>query len=100
MADPKEEDRRVLYGVGGALLFLLVFGNNGFRQLWNAWRETRRVEENLLRLHRDRERLARELAWIQKDPSYPEYLVRKNLGYVKKGEVEYRFIKRGKNESH
>ena len=41
----------------------------------------------------EREALQRELTAIQQDPSYTEYLIRKNLGYVKKGEVEYRIMK-------
>lgn len=46
----------------------------------------------LLRLRVDHVLLAQEWDRIQKDPSYTEYLIRKNLGYVKKGEVEYRIL--------
>ena len=91
------EPRRKLYGwiIGGGLVFL-VFGNQGFRELVGAYREKRRLEKTLAQLRTDQERLTRELQWLKQDPSYSEYLVRKNLGYVKKGEVEYRFIKQEK----
>lgn len=72
---------------------LVLFGNRGFRRLVADWREKRRVERSLANLRADHGTLTRELARIRKDPAYSEYLIRKNLGYVKKGEYEYRFIK-------
>ena len=50
-----------------------------------------------MRLHTDHEALASEWGRIQKDPSYTEYLIRKTLGYVKKGEVEYQILKKDKS---
>ena len=87
---------RIFWWIVGGLVALLVFGNQGFRQLVVTLRETWRLEKVLAGLRSEHERLARELTWIQKDPSYTEYLIRKNLGYVKKGEVEYRLLKKGK----
>jgi cell division protein FtsB len=86
--------RRIVGWIGGGLVVLLVFGNQGFRQLVRAVGEKRRLEKALAALRSDHERLSRELEWIQHDPSYTEYLIRKNLGYVKKGEIEYRLIKK------
>ena len=96
MIDPQ---KRVYWWIGGGAIALLVFGNQGFRKLVSAWSERRQLGKSLVALHSDHERLSRELTWIQKDPAYNEYLVRKNLGYVKKGEVEYRVIKGGKKDA-
>jgi len=48
------------------------------------------------RLRADHDALIKEWGRIQQDPAYTEYLIRKNLGYVKKGEVEYQILKKEK----
>ncbi len=55
-------------------------------------RENARLERLLVRLRADHAVLSEEWTRVQKDPAYTEYLIRKNLGYVKKGEVEYRIL--------
>ncbi len=55
-------------------------------------REDARLEKMLVHLRSDHTALSAEWDRIQKDPSYTEYLIRKNLDYVKKGEVEYRIL--------
>jgi cell division protein FtsB len=90
--------KKLYWWIGGCAIALVVFGNQGFRKLISIWAEQRRLEKTLVTLRSDNERLARELHWIQSDPAYNEYLIRKNLGYVKKGEVEYRIIKSDKKE--
>ena len=70
----------------------ILFANEGFHNLITRTRESRRLEHVLLRLRADHMSLSDEWARIQKDPSYTEYLIRRNLGYVKKGEVEYRIL--------
>lgn len=83
----------------GALAILLVFGNQGFRKMVVSFHESRQLEKALAALRTEHDRLSRELTWIQKDPSYTEYLIRKYLGYVKKGEIEYRLLKKEKPSS-
>ena len=83
--------------VSVGVMALCLFGNEGFRRLVSEVAEKRRVDQNLLSLRAEHENLSRELALIQQDPSYTEYLIRKNLGYVKKGEVEYRLIQAKKD---
>lgn len=75
--------------VAGALY---LFANQGFRSLVYGTLEKRRLEGVITRLRADHATLSGEWTRIQKDPSYTEYLVRKHLGYVKKGEVEYRIL--------
>ena len=70
----------------------ILFANEGFRNLVTRTRENVRLEKMLVHLRSDHTSLSEEWERIQKDPSYTEYLIRKNLGYVKKGEVEYRIL--------
>ena len=83
--------------VSVGVMALCLFGNEGFRRLVAEMAEKRRVDKNLLNLRAEHDNLSRELTLIQQDPSYTEYLIRKNLGYVKKGEVEYRLIQAKKD---
>ena len=78
--------------MGVALGAFFLFANEGFHNLLVRMRETRRLEQALVRLRADHAELSEEWNHIQKDPTYTEYLIRKNLGYVKKGEVEYRIL--------
>ena len=94
--------RPIFWWIAGGLGILLLFGTQGFRQLFTTWREKIELDKALVGLRNDHERLTRELSWLQQDPAYTEYLIRKNLGYVKKGEVEYQFLqpKKGTNRHH
>jgi cell division protein FtsB len=69
-----------------------LFANDGFRNLVIRTKEHRRLEAALAHLRADHTTLSDEWTRIEKDPSYTEYLIRRNLGYVKKGEVEYRIL--------
>ena len=82
--------------VGLTVGALYLFANAGFRDLIGRTREQGRMQRHLLSLRSDHEALVREWTRIQQDPSYTEYLIRKNLGYVKKGEVEYQILKKEK----
>lgn len=86
----------MLLGVGLTLGALYLFANAGFRDLVGRTREERRLQRVLIQLRVDHEALAREWGRIQQDPSYTDYLIRKSLGYVKKGEVEYQILKKDK----
>jgi cell division protein FtsB len=89
----EERDRRRIVWITSAVLALLLFGNSGFQSLLRQTSEKRRLNKSLVRLKAERETLSKELAAIQQDPAYTEYLIRKNLGFVKKGEYEYRVVK-------
>jgi cell division protein FtsB len=85
-------NRRLLVWIGVAFMAVYLFGNEGFRKGVTRFREKRRLEKTLARLRSEHEKLAQEWTLIQQDPSYAEYLIRKNLGFVKQGEVEYRIL--------
>jgi len=70
----------------------VLFANAGFHNWIHRTREAERLDRILGHLRSDHAALSEEWTRIQKDPSYTEYLIRKNLGYVKKGEVEYRIL--------
>lgn len=73
----------------GALL--VFFGNAGFRSLVSNWLELRRVEGELGRLEREEKELESQLKALRSGEGPVERLARRELGYIKKGEIEYRF---------
>ncbi len=81
------------WAIGLAAAVFFLFANAGFRDLVARTREKCRMDRNLVHLRTDHQTLSKEWTQIQQDPSYTEYLIRKNLGYVKKGEVEYQIVK-------
>lgn len=88
------DQQRIILWVTVLLMALCLFGNQAFRSLVSQYHEQRRLQASLINLRAEHDNLTRELTLIQQDPSYTEYLIRKNLGYVKKGEVEYRLLKK------
>ena len=84
----------MIVGICLALMAFCLFGTGGFRHLIGSWIDRHRTSHLLKQLRAEHEALSRELNRLQQDPSYTDYLIRKNLGYIKKGEVEYRFVKK------
>ena len=89
-----DAQRRLILWISVAVMALLLFANDGFRSLVSQGLERRRLQNRLTKLRADHEALTKEWTLIQKDPSYTEYLIRRDLGYVKKGEVEYRIVEK------
>ena len=79
-----------------ALAAFVLFANDGFHHWVARTREKRRLLERLERLKVENEALNREWKQIREDRAYTEFLIRKTLGYVKKGEVEYQIMKKDK----
>jgi cell division protein FtsB len=88
------DQQRIILWVTVALTALCLLGNEASRSLFGQYRERHRLQSNLINLRLEHSRLNREVTLIQQDPSYTEYLIRMKLGYVKKGEVEYRLLKK------
>jgi cell division protein FtsB len=78
--------------VGILACALYLFANKGFRNLVVLTHQKHKFEKNLARLKSENTTLSAEWTRIQKDPAYTEYLIRRHLGYVKKGELEYRIL--------
>lgn len=69
----------------------LAFGNSGFRRLVTRWWELRRLRGELRSLEADRARLEEGLSIAERAGPELERSARKDLGYLRPGEVEYRF---------
>ena len=76
--------------IGGAL-FAVFFGNAGFRSLIGNWRELRRLRADISRLAVEEKELDARLKSLRAGDGGVERVARKELGYIKKGEIEYRF---------
>jgi cell division protein FtsB len=80
-----------------ALLLVVFFGNSGFRSLVANWRELRRLHGEIADLERDEKDLDARLKALRAGDGV-ERAARRDLGYIKKGEIEYRFPPPGKPE--
>jgi cell division protein FtsB len=90
----KENWRRLALGAGVLAVF---FGNAGFRSLVSNWLELRRLRGELARLEREEKELDSQLKSLRSGEGPVERLARRELGYIKKGEIEYRFPPPGKD---
>lgn len=75
---------------GGVLLFVF-FGNGGFRSLTRNWLELRRLNREIVALQAEEKELDGRLKALRSGDGPVERLARRELGYIKKGEIEYRF---------
>ena len=75
----------------GTALFAVFFGNAGFRSLIGNWRELRRLRADISRLKVEEGELDARLKSLRAGDGGVERAARKELGYIKQGEIEYRF---------
>lgn len=76
---------------GLAVLGVLLLGNRGFRRLLSNQWELRKSRRELAALQAEEGRLKDDLRRLKRGGSALEGAVRKELGYLRQGEVEYRF---------
>lgn len=74
-----------------AVLAAIFFGNKGFRALVGNWLELRKLRGEIAALEEEEKRLSRRLKAIKGGDADLERLARKELGFIRKGEIEYRF---------
>jgi cell division protein FtsB len=79
-----------------ALLLVVFFGNQGFRSLVANWWQLRRLKAELTALEKDETQQAERLKLMRSGDRALERMARRELGYVRKGEIEYRFPPPGK----
>ncbi len=84
----REHWTRLLMGLG---LFWVFFGNAGFRSMVSNWLELRRLRAEIVQLDRDEKDLDAKLKSMRSGDGAVERSARSELGYIKKGEIEYRF---------
>ncbi|MBI5623899.1 MAG: septum formation initiator family protein [Elusimicrobia bacterium] len=74
-----------------AFLFVVFFGNQGFRSLVRNWLELRHLRAEIAALEREQARLSGRLKSSKNSDAALERMARRELGFVKPGEIEYRF---------
>ncbi|MFH2203663.1 MAG: septum formation initiator family protein [Elusimicrobiota bacterium] len=83
--------RRWLYAAAAAAAAALLLGNQGFRTVVKNTLLLRRIHRELALEKEDARQLERSIKAVSSDDRALERAVRKELGYLKPGEVEYRF---------
>jgi cell division protein FtsB len=73
------------------LLCLSAVDPGGLRTVWRLERDARRVAAENEALERENHRARREIRALHGDPAALERAAREELGFVKPGEVVYRF---------
>lgn len=84
----RENRLRLALSAGVLALF---FGNAGFRSLVSNWLELHRLKKELVHLEKEEKELDDQLKALRGGEGPVERLARRELGYIKKGEIEYRF---------
>ena len=79
--------RLLAYGV----LVVVIFGNQGFRGLLRNWIELRHLRREIAALEQKEASEAERLKALRSGGAPLERLARRELGYIRKGEIEYRF---------
>jgi cell division protein FtsB len=72
-------------------LLAVFFGNQGFRSLVRNYMELRSLKKQIAALETDEKRNTERLRLLRAGDGSVERLARRELGYLRKGEIEYRF---------
>ena len=84
-------NKKILYIATAVVVLVFIFTSRGFRSLIQRKRQQIRLNRELKELRLENVKLRREIYLLQNDDSYVEHLIRRDLGYLKPGEFEYRF---------
>ncbi len=90
--------RAWLYAAAALVAAAILFGNSGFRKAAANALLLRRIEREDTALLREEARLRKALTAARSDDRVLESAARRELGYLKPGEVEYRFPPPGKDK--
>lgn len=77
--------------VSVALLVAGVFGNRGLLHLWSLKAEESAINQRIAGLLHDNHQSRNQLRRLRSDDAHLERLAREQLGFVKPGEIVYRF---------
>lgn len=80
------------------VIFLFLFGNNKFRSVVKNYIRINRMKRDLVKLKEENEKIKQQLYIVQEDSFYVEEIARRELGLLKPGEIEYRFINKRKKK--
>ena len=73
------------------ILYFTVFGDRGLLRINHLHRDRDEMQQHLLELKGENERLKREIAALQSDRRYLESIARRDFGLVRSNEVIYQF---------
>jgi len=85
--------KKKIYIIGITIVVLFIVSSKGFRNLIKRKIELSKIEKELLQIEEENKQLTNEIRMLEKDKTYQEYLIRRELGYIKPDEIEYRFKK-------
>ena len=88
--------RRWVYVAAAIAAASMLFGNKGFRRLISNTLLLRRLDAEKGALDLEEKRLKELVAAAKNDDKALERIIRKELGYHKPGEIEYRFTPPGR----
>jgi len=73
------------------ILYFTVFGDRGLLRINHLHRDRDEMQQHLLELKGENERLKREISALQTDRRYLESIARRDFGLVRSNEVIYQF---------
>ncbi|OGS25109.1 MAG: hypothetical protein A2297_07095 [Elusimicrobia bacterium RIFOXYB2_FULL_48_7] len=88
--------RELFYGrnlkiiIAVAVILLLTL-NKGFRTLVIRNIELYKMKAEIAKIQLENARLRREIYLLENNDAYIDYRIRRDLGYIKEGEIEYRY---------
>ncbi len=74
-----------------AMLGLALLGDRGALRALQTYHHKQELEQQLVDLQQEQQRLRQEIRLLRKDRDYWEKLARKELGLVREGELIYQF---------
>jgi len=83
-----KKNRKILIVI--VIIAVLIF-NKGFFNLVKRNIEVYKIKKDIVKLQLENARLRKEIYLLDSNDAYLDYRIRRDLGYIKEGEVEYRF---------
>ena len=80
------------------ILFFTVFGERGLLRINHMHRDRDEMQQRLLDLKGENEKLKREISALQSDRRYLESIARRDFGLVRGNEVIYQFLPAPKSQ--
>jgi len=91
--------RGILLLIGVTLLVIFIFGNHGLMQLYKLKQERKKVQEFIIELRENREKLTAEKNRLENDLEYLEKLAREKFRMAKPGEKVFKVIPENKSKN-
>ncbi len=91
MRDRLKNRTVIIVVIAAGLVGFLLF-NGSFRSTVSRFRAIRTVEKDYAKVSADVEKLKSKITSLENNPGSREDLVRRDLGYIRPGEKEIRFV--------